>query len=69
MLGLALAPLTIPHIAPDFDIRALHMLQTIGWTPAHRFLFSHLRTLLLGWPPFLAPDGRRATFRRALPAT
>jgi hypothetical protein len=69
MLSLALAPLTIPHIATDFDIRALHMLQTIGWTPAHRFLFSQLRTLLLGWPPFLAPDGRPATFRRALPAT
>jgi Domain of unknown function (DUF6431) len=69
MLSLALAPLTIPPIATDFDIRALHMLQTIGWTPAHRFLFSQLRTLLLGWPPFLAPDGRPATFRRALPAT
>jgi hypothetical protein len=69
MLSLALAPLTLPPVATDFDIRALHMLQTIGWTPAHRFLFSQLRTLLLGWPPFLAPDGRPATFRRALPAT
>jgi transposase-like protein len=59
----ALAALTTPHAAPDFVTRALHMLQTIGWTPAHRFLFSQLRTLLLGWPTFLAPDGRPATLR------
>jgi hypothetical protein len=69
MLSLALAALTAPHAAPTFVTRAMHMLQTIGWTPAHRFLFSQLRTHLLGWPPFLAPDGRPATFRPALPAT
>ena len=62
-LCLALAALTALHTAPNFVTRALHMLQTIGWTPAHRFLFSDLRTLLLGWPPSLAPDGRRATLR------
>jgi hypothetical protein len=62
-LCLALAALTALHTAPNFVTRALRMLQTIGWTPAHRFLFSDLRTLLLGWPPSLAPDGRRATLR------
>jgi hypothetical protein len=65
----ALAALTAPQAAPNFVIRALRMLQTMGWTPAHRFLFSQLRTLLLGWPPFLAPDGRPATLRSALLAT
>jgi hypothetical protein len=59
----ALAALTAPPAAPNFLTRALHMLQTIGWTPAHRFLFSDLRTHLLGWPPSLAPDGRLATLR------
>ena len=59
----ALAALTAPQAAPNFVIRALYMLQTMGWIPAH------LRTLLLGWPPFLAPDGRPATLRPALLAT
>jgi hypothetical protein len=38
------------------------MLNSIerGWTGAHRFLLSQLRDHLLGWPPSLAPDGRRA---------
>jgi hypothetical protein len=62
-LCLALAALAGLHTAPNFLTRALHMLQTIGWTPAHRFLFSDLRAHLLGWPPFLAPDGRPATLR------
>jgi hypothetical protein len=62
----ALAALTAPHAASNFATRALHMLQTVGWTPAHRFLFSDLRTHLLGWPRFLAPDGRRATLGSAL---
>jgi hypothetical protein len=62
-LCLVLAALTVPHAAPNFVTRALHMLQTIGWTPAHRFLFADLRAHLLGWPPSLAPDGRRATLR------
>jgi hypothetical protein len=65
----ALAALTAPHAAPNFVTRALHMLQTIGWTRAHGFLFSQLRTHLLGWPPFLAPNGCPTTFRPALPAT
>jgi len=62
-LCLSLAALTAPPVAPNFVTRALLMLQTIGWIPAHRFLFSRLRTHLLGWPPSLAPDGRPATFR------
>lgn len=62
-LCLALAALTVPHAASNFLTRVLHMLQTIGWTPAHRFLFSQLRTHLLGWPPSLAPDGCPATLR------
>jgi hypothetical protein len=37
------------------------MLQSIGWIAAHRFLFSQLRAHLLGWPHFLAPQGRRTT--------
>ncbi len=62
-LCLALAALTAPPATPTFVTRALLMLQTIGWIPAHRFLFSQLRTHLLGWPPGHAPDGRPATFR------
>jgi transposase-like protein len=60
-LSLALAPLAAPAAAPNLVTRALHMLQSIGWIAAHRFLFSALRAHLLGWPDFLAPDGRRAT--------
>ena len=60
-LSLALAPLAAPAAAPDLVTRALHMLQAIGWIAAHRVLFSELRAHLLGWPDFLAPDGRRAT--------
>lgn len=66
----ALAALTAPRAAPNFVTRALHMLQTIGWIPAHRFLFSDLRTHLLGWSPFHCPDGRRpATLRPAYLST
>jgi hypothetical protein len=43
------------------------MLQSIGWIAAHRFLFAELRVHLLGWPAFLAPDGRLATLRPAAP--
>jgi len=50
--------LTRPPGASDFVARALTMLETAGWAPAHRFLFDRLRMHLLGWPPFLAPDGR-----------
>ncbi|MBV8853806.1 MAG: transposase family protein [Sinobacteraceae bacterium] len=64
-LSLSLAPLTAPAAAPDLVARALHMLQSIGWITAHRFLFSELRAHLLGWPRFLASQGRRATLPRA----
>jgi hypothetical protein len=61
--------LTTPMAAPNFVTRALHMLQSIGWIPAHRFLFPQLRAHLLGWPRFLLPDGRRAALRPAFPST
>jgi hypothetical protein len=66
-LGVALAPLATPAAAPDFTARTLTMLQSIGWIKAHRFLFSQLRAHLLGWPNFLAPQGRRATVPAAAP--
>jgi len=67
-LGLALTPLAAPVAAPDLTARALQMLQSIGWLPAHRFLFSDLRVHLLGWPEFLAPQGRRATLAPVVPS-
>ena len=63
----ALAALAAPPAAPTFVRRALDMLQSIGWITAHRFLFADLRFHLLGWPAFLAPDGRCAAFRPAAP--
>lgn len=63
----ALTALTAPPPAPDFVRRALDMLQSIGWIAAHRFLFADLRFHLLGWPAFLAPDGRCAALRAAAP--
>ena len=65
----ALAALTAPMAAPNFVTRALQMLQSIGWIPAHRFLLPQLRTHLLGWPRFLVPDGRPAALRPAFPST
>jgi hypothetical protein len=59
-LAAALVALTRPPAAPDFVARALTMLETTGWVAAHRFLFDRLRLHLLGWPGFLAPDGRPA---------
>ena len=61
-LSATLAGLTTPPPAPDFVHRALTMLQSSGWIPAHRFLFGDLRQHLLGWPPSLTPDGRRVAF-------
>jgi hypothetical protein len=61
VLCVALAALTKPLPAPDFVHRALAMLQSSGWIPAHRFLFTGLRQHLLGWPRSLVPDGRRAS--------
>ena len=63
----ALATLRAPMSAPDFVSRALLQLQSIGWIAAHRFLFADLRMHLLGWPAFLAPDGRVAALRPAAP--
>jgi hypothetical protein len=63
----ALAALAIPPAAPNFVARALNMLESIGWIAAHRFLFADLRMHLLGWPAFLAPDGRVAALRPAPP--
>jgi len=63
----ALAALIAPPTASDFVHRALDMLQSIGWIGAHRFLFADLRFHLLGWPAFLAPDGRRAALGPAAP--
>ncbi len=62
-LCVALAALTQPLPAPDFIHRALTMLESSGWIPAHRFLFTGLRQHLLGWPRSLVPDGRRASLR------
>jgi hypothetical protein len=64
----ALAAMTAPPPAPDFIRQALQMLQSIGWIAAHRFLFSDLRVHLLGWPAFLAPDGRCSALRPAAPS-
>ena len=66
-LCVALAALAAPPAAPSFIHRALAMLQSIGWIAAHRFLFADLRFHLLGWPAFLAPDGRCAALRPAVP--
>jgi transposase-like protein len=63
----ALAALVAPPAAPTFVARALLMLQSIGWMAAHRFLFADLRIHLLGWPAFLAPDGRVTAIRPAAP--
>ena len=63
----ALTALATPPSAPQFVSRALHMLQSIGWIAAHRFLFADLRVHLLGWPAFLAPDGRVAALRPSAP--
>jgi hypothetical protein len=61
VLCAGLAALTKPVPAPDFVRRALAMLESSGWIPAHRFLFAGVRQHLLGWPRSLVPDGRRAS--------
>jgi hypothetical protein len=65
--GLCSALVNLTRLLPaeDFVSRALHMLQSIGWIRAHRFLFSQLRIHLLGWPRFLLPDGRPLTLPAA----
>ena len=67
-LGAALAALTMPLAALDFVVRSLHMLESIGWIAAHRFLFADLRVHLLGWPAFLAPEGRITALPPAAPS-
>lgn len=67
-LSLALTPLTAPAAGADLLTRALQMLEAIGWIRAHRFLFADLRAHLLGWPAFLAPQGRRATLGPVVPS-
>lgn len=64
----ALASETAVVPATDFVMRALQMLQAIGWIPAHRFLFAELRLHLLGWPRFLIPHGRRVNLSPASPS-
>jgi hypothetical protein len=66
-LSLALAALIAPPAAADFVLRALRMLESIGWIAAHRFLFSQLRVHLLGWSACLAPHGRRTTLAAVSP--
>jgi hypothetical protein len=63
----SLAAVAAPVAAPTFEKRAAHMLNSIerGWTGAHRFLFAQLRDHLLGWPPSLAPGGRRSALGSA----
>ena len=64
----ALAGMTVPPVAPSFGARALEMLRSIGWMAAHRFLFAELRMHLLGWPGWIAPDGRAVTVPSAAPS-
>jgi len=65
----ALSRLTASISAASFVSMALRRLQSVGWIPAHRFLFSELRTHLLGWPRCLIPDGRPTTLRPAFTET
>ena len=64
-LCVALAAKTTPLPAVNFVMKALLMLQSLGWITAHQFLFSELRLHLLGWPRFLAPHGCPATLPAA----
>ena len=67
-LCLALAALISTPPAASFVSRALQMFESLGWIRSHRFLLAQLRVHLLGWPPFLAPHGRRTTLGSASPA-
>jgi len=64
-----LTSLTAVVTAPDFVIRALQMLEAIGWIRAHRFLFGELRMHLLGWPRFLIPSGAPISFPPFAPSS
>src|SRR5262249_43633012 len=65
----ALASFTAVVTAPDFVIRALQMLEAIGWVTAHCFLFGQLRMHLLGWPHFLIPSGTPISFASPAPSS
>ena len=65
----ALASLTAAVSAPDFVIRALQMLEAIGWIAAHRFLFDQLRMHLLGWPRFLIPSNGPISLPSRVPSS
>ena len=67
-LSAALAALIAPPAALNFTSKALQMLESIGWIASHRFLFAGLRVHLLGWPAFLAPDGRIAALPPVAPS-
>lgn len=58
-LSAALTARTTVVSAPSFVLRTMGMLEKTGWMAAHRFVFPDLRMHLLGWPPSLAPHGRR----------
>jgi transposase-like protein len=60
-LSAALTAVTPIQNASSFVLRAISMLEKTGWIAAHRFVFPDLRMHLLGWPPSLAPHGRRIT--------
>ena len=64
----SLSALTAPVKADSFALRALGMLNSVerGFIGAHRFLFAQLRDHMLGWPPSLAPDGRRTALNSAV---
>ena len=64
----SLSAIAAPVAAPSFAKRAAHMLNSTerGWIGAHRFLLTQLRDHLLGWPPSLAPGGRRTALGSAI---
>jgi hypothetical protein len=67
-LSLSLTGLISPVEAADFVTKAMTMLEQTGWIAAHRFLFTTVRVHLLGWPPFLAPNGFAVTINDGKPA-
>jgi len=64
-LSAALTARTTVVSATSFVLRTMGMLEKTGWIAAHRFVFLDLRMHLLGWPPSLAPHGRRVTLDAA----
>ena len=66
-LSLSLTALILPVEAADFVTKAMAMLERAGWIRAHRFLLTTLRVHLLGWPPFLAPNGLAVTIKSGKP--